>query len=139
MTAHEQLVPSWASDEMTPLEPADRHLVPLQKLPTSKQQTPHLVADKKINSSHKKKVPQQKARRHVLASPPRLCGSIRLFRNAVFRHNTITVDTVIPSSSTLVDRPPSLLPFPIVDQGQPLFSPESTSSHTDQVLIDEVR
>ena len=79
-------------------------------------------------------MPQQKARRHVLASPPRLCGSIRLFRNAVFRHNAITVDTVIPSSSTLVDRPPSLLPFPIVDQGQPLFLPESTCSHTDPFL-----
>jgi len=55
----------------------------------------------------------------------------------LFRHNVITVDTIIPSSSTLVDRSPSLLPFPIVDQGQPLFSPESTPSHTDQVLIDE--
>jgi len=30
----------------------------------------NLVADKTINSSHKEKVPQQKARRHVLASPP---------------------------------------------------------------------
>ena len=39
--------------------------------------------------------------------------------------------------STLVDRPPSLLPFPIDGHGQPLFSPESTSSHTDQVPIDE--
>jgi len=29
------------------------------------------------------------------------------------------------------------LPFPIHDQGQPLFSPESTSSHTDHVPIDE--
>ena len=55
----------------------------------------------------------------------------------LFRHNAIAVDTVIPPSSTLVERPPSLLPFPIVDHGQPLFSPESTSSHTDQVPIDE--
>jgi len=46
---------------------------------------------------------------------------------------------VIPSSTTLVDRSPSLLPFLIVDQGQPLFSPESTSSHTDQEAIDEDR
>ena len=57
--------------------------------------------------------------------------------NNLFLYNAITEDTVIPSSSTLVDRPPSLLPFPIVDQNQPLFSPESTPSHTDQVLIDE--
>ena len=48
-----------------------------------------------------------------------------------------TVDTVILSSSTSVDRPPSLLPFPIDDQGQPLFSPESTYSHTGQVPINE--
>ena len=45
-----------------------------------------------------------------------------------FRHTETTVDTVIPSSNTSVDRPPSLLPFPIDDQGQPLCSPESTSS-----------
>jgi len=55
----------------------------------------------------------------------------------LFWHTATTVDTVIPSSSTLVDRSPSLLPLPIDDQGQPLFSPESTSSHTDQVPIDE--
>jgi len=50
--------PPVASDEMTPLEPADRHPAPSQKIPTSKQPTPHLVADKTINSSHKEKVPQ---------------------------------------------------------------------------------
>jgi len=38
---------------------------------------------------------------------------------------------------TLADRLPSLLPFPIDGSGQPLFSPESTSSHTGQVPIDE--
>ena len=65
-------------------------------------------------------------------SPLSECGNDNLFR-----HTTTTVDTVIPSSSTLVDRPPSLLPFPIDGRGQPLFSPESTSSHTDQVPIDE--
>jgi len=32
--------PLIASDEMTPLEPANRHPAPLQKLPTSKQPTP---------------------------------------------------------------------------------------------------
>jgi len=30
----------------------------------------NLVADKTINSSHREKVPQQKARSHALASPP---------------------------------------------------------------------
>ena len=48
-----------------------------------------------------------------------------------------TADTFIPCSSTLADRPPSLLPFPSDGRVQPLFSPESTSSHTDQVPIDE--
>ena len=54
-----------------------------------------------------------------------------------FRLPATTVETVIPSSSTSVDRPPSLLPVPIDYQGQPLLSTESTSSHTGQVPIDE--
>ena len=54
-----------------------------------------------------------------------------------FRYTATTVDTVIPSSSTSVDRPPSLLPVPIDAQGQPLLPTESTSSHTGQVPIDE--
>jgi len=62
--------PLVASDEMTLLGPAHRHPAPSQKLPTSKQPTPHLVAHKKINSRDKEKLPQQKARRHLLASPP---------------------------------------------------------------------
>jgi len=64
-------------------------------------------------------------------------ASFGMLNDNLFRYNVITVDTVVPSSNTLVDRPPFLLPFPIVDQCQPLFSPESTSSHTDQVPIDE--
>jgi len=64
-------------------------------------------------------------------SPLLECGN-----NNLFWHAVTTADTVIPCSSTLADRPPSLLPFPIDDCGQPLFSLESTSSHTDQVLID---
>jgi len=55
----------------------------------------------------------------------------------LFRHAATTADTVIPCSGMLADRPPSLLPFPIDGRGQPLFSPKSTSSHTDQVPIDE--
>jgi len=55
----------------------------------------------------------------------------------VFRHAATTADAVIPCSGTLADRPPSLLLFPIDGSGQPLFLPESTSSHTDQVPIDE--
>jgi len=43
----------------------------------------------------------------------------------------------IAQQSQLPDRPPSLLPFPIGGRGQPLFSLESTTSHTDQVLVDE--
>jgi len=46
-------------------------------------------------------------------------------------------DAVIPCTGMLDDRPPSLLPFPIDGSGQPLLSPELTSSHTVQVLIDK--
>jgi len=38
--------------------------------PPSQVGDSNLVADKTIDSSHKEKVPQQKARRHALASPP---------------------------------------------------------------------
>jgi len=62
---------------------------------------------------------------------------LEFWNDNLLRHGVTTVDTVIPSSSTLVDRSPSLLPFLIDAHGEPLFSPESTSSHTDQVLIDE--
>jgi len=55
----------------------------------------------------------------------------------LFWHAEMTADTVIPCSGTLGDRPSSLLPFPIDGSGQPLFSPELTSSHTGQVPIDE--
>jgi len=59
------------------------------------------------------------------------------FNDNPFRVTVTTVDTVIPSSSTSVDRSPSLLSFPIEYQGQPLLATESTSSHTGQVTIDE--
>jgi len=94
-----------ASDEMTPLGPADLQPASSQKLPTLKQPTPpaahasapplssaciapgflslnllpinppsqtgdsNLVADETIDSSHREKVPQQKACRHALVSP----------------------------------------------------------------------
>ena len=57
--------------------------------------------------------------------------------NNLFQHAATTADTVIPCSSTLADRAPSPLPFPIDGRGQPLFSLESTSSHTEQVSINE--
>jgi len=46
-----------------------------------------------------------------------------------FWHTATTADAVIPCSGTLADRPPFLLPLPLDGSGQPLFSPESTSSH----------
>ena len=97
--------PLVASDEMTPLGPANRHPAPSQKLPTSRQLTPPCSAcfstpsficfdcsqlsifesalhqptlanrrfefscNKTIDTGHRKKVPQQKARRHAPASP----------------------------------------------------------------------
>jgi len=44
------------------------NLLPIN--PPSQTGDSNLVANKKIDSSHKEKVPQQKARRHALASPP---------------------------------------------------------------------
>jgi len=194
------------SDEMTPLGPANQHPAILQKLPTSKQLTPpatsasapplsstliapsplslnlpyinppsqtgdsHLVAYTTISSNRKEKVQQQQGQDigrpasnlvvkvtqsmaispgHwgfvlKMRSPTRAGGFVWKYsplleccNSNLFLHTVTTVDTVIPSSSTVVNRPPSLLPFPIDDQGQPLFSLESTSSHTDQVPIDE--
>ena len=61
----------------------------------------------------------------------------------VFKYSPLLVccndnaDAVIPCTGTLDDRPPSLLPGPIDGSGQPLLSPELTSSPTVQVQIDE--
>jgi len=55
----------------------------------------------------------------------------------LFRHASTTTAAVIPCKGTLNDRPPSFLPFPIDDSGQPLFSPEATPPHTGQVQIKE--
>jgi len=52
-------------------------------------------------------------------------------------HAATTIAVVIPCKGTLDDRPPSLLPFPINDSGQPLLSPESTLPHTGEVPIEE--
>jgi len=48
--------------------PLSLNLLPIN--PPSQTGDSNLVADKTINSSHREKVPQQKARRHALASPP---------------------------------------------------------------------
>ena len=48
-----------------------------------------------------------------------------------------TTAAVIPCKGTLDDSTLSLLPFPIDDSGQPLFSLEATPPHTGQVLIKE--
>jgi len=54
----------------------------------------NLVADKTINSSHKEKVPQQKTRRHVLASPP-----------LVAPHEMTNVETADPACSARFGTP----------------------------------
>jgi len=79
-----------------------------------------------------------------MKSPTRAVGFVWKYlplseccNNNLFRHSATTADTVIPCSGTLADRSPPLLPFPIDGRGQPLFSLASTSSHTDQVPIDE--
>ena len=117
--------PLVASDEMTPLGPADRHPAPSQKLLTSKQptapaapasapplssalivpsslslnllainppsQTGHsnLVTNTTINSIHREKVPQQKARRHALVSPPLVVSDEMTLLEPADRHPAI--------------------------------------------------
>ena len=70
-----QLTPSAAPASAPPLlsvsiahSSLSLNLLPIN--PPSQTGDSNLVADKTINSSHKEKVPQQKARRHALASPP---------------------------------------------------------------------
>jgi len=55
----------------------------------------------------------------------------------LFRHASTTTAAVITCKGTLDDTTLSLLPFPIDDSGQPLFSPEATPPHIGQVPIKE--
>ena len=111
-----------ACEVMPPLESADRHSTPSQKLPTSKQQTPpaappsaplfrllrflplcvnlfpinqpsqtgdsNLVVNKTIDRRHMEKVPQEKTRRDVLASPPLVAFDERMLLRPADRHPT---------------------------------------------------
>jgi len=111
----------------------------------------NLVANKTIDSSCKERVPQQQSKDignptsilmleiedHAIARSFTRAG--RFMReyyplSACFNNNE---DAVIPCTGTLEDRPPSLLPLPIDGSGQPLLSPESTSSPTVQAPIDD--
>jgi len=55
----------------------------------------------------------------------------------LFWYASTTTAAVIPCKGTLDDSTLSLLPFPIDDSGQPLFSLEATPPHTGQVPIKE--
>jgi len=125
-----------ASDEVPPLESAERYPAPSQKPPKSKQSTSpaapasapplssasidptplflnllpinppsqtgdsNLVADKTISSSHKEKVPQQKARRHALASPPLVASDEMMPLEPANRHPA-------PSQKVLTSKQPT--------------------------------
>jgi len=122
---------------MQPLESADRHPAPLQKLPTSKQPTPPAAPASAPPLSSAS-----------IASSPL---SLNLFPYTL-PHSLQTGDSNLVANTTIhssrrekvpqqrgqdLDRPPSLLPLPVNGSGQPLLSPESTSSPTVQVPIDE--
>jgi len=122
-------LPLVASDEMTPLEPADRHPAPSQKLPTSKEPTPPAAP---------------------ASAPPLSSASIAL--NPLFLNlfpinptsqtgdsNLVANRTIDSNHKEVVPQHQghSLLPLPVNGSGQPLLSQESTPSPTVQVLIAE--
>jgi len=57
--------------------------------PPSQTGDSNLVADKTIDNSHKEKVPQQKVRRHALASPPLVASDEMTPFEPADRHPTI--------------------------------------------------
>jgi len=180
-----------ASDEILPLESAERYPAPSQKLPTSKQSTSpaaptlappllsasiapnplflnllpinspsqtgdsNLVADKTIDSSHKERVPQQRARRHALASPPLVASDEMTPLESADRRPAPSQKLQTSKQSTSPAAPAyktidnshketvpqqqghSLLPLPVNGSGQPLLPQESAPSPTVQVPIGE--
>jgi len=75
----------------------------LSKTPLYSTQTgdSNLVADKTVNSTHKEKVPQQKARRHTLASPPLIVSDEMMPLEPADRHPA-------PSQKFLTSKQPTL-------------------------------
>jgi len=118
-----------ASDEMTPLEPADRHPAPSQKLPTSKQPTPPAAPASAPPLSSASIAPNPLFLYLLPRNPPSQTGDLNL-----------VADKTIDSSHKEVvpqQQGHSLLPLPVDGSGQPLLSQESTPSPTVQVLIVE--
>jgi len=106
--------PLVAFDEMTPLEPADRHPAPSQKLPTSKQLTPPAAPASALPLSSASIAPNPLFLNLLPINPPSQTGD-----------SNLVADKTIDSSHNKVvpqQQGHSLLPLPVDCSGQPLLS-----------------
>ena len=122
-----------AYDEMSPLESADRHTAPSQKLLTSKQPTSHAAPALAPSLSSDL----------ITHSPQSLnLVSQNLLDRTQTGDSNLVANTTVDSSHEEkvprqqgqdIDRPLSLLPLPVNGCGKPLLSPErmqKTRKHT---------
>jgi len=121
--------PLVASDEMTPLEPADGHPAPSQKLPTSKQPTPPAAP-----------APAPPLSSALIAPNPLFLNLLPINPPSQTEDSNLVADKTIDNNhkeTVTQQQGHSLLPLPVNGSGQPLLSQESTPSPTVQVPIDE--
>jgi len=90
--------------------------------PPSQTGDSNLVADKTIENSHRKKVPQQKARRHALASPPLVVSDEMTPLGLADRHPAISQK--LPMSKQLT---PPAAPASAPPLSSTLIAPSSLS------------
>jgi len=122
-------LPLVASDEMTPLEPADRYPAPSQKLPMSKQQTLPVAPASAPPLSSASIAPNPLFLNLLPINPPSQTGD----------SNLVADKTINSSHKEMVPQQQghSVLPLPVDGSGQPLLSQVSTPSPTVQVPINE--
>jgi len=90
--------------------------------PPSQTRDSNLVANKTINSSHKEKVPQQKARRHALTSPPLVASDEMTLLGLADQHPALSQK--LPMSKQLT---PPAAPSSAHPVSSTLISPSSLS------------
>jgi len=133
--------------EMPPLESADQHLAPSQKLPTSKQLTPPAAPASAPPLSPASIAPSSLSLNLLQINPPSQIffpfwwlSYNKLFYLSQIGDSNVVADKTIDSSHKEVvpqQQGHSLLSLPVDGSGQPLLSQESTPSLTVQVPIAE--
>ena len=108
--------PLVASDEMTPLEPADRHPAPSQKLPTSKQSIPPAAPASAPPLSSASIAPNPLFLNLLPINPASQTGDSNLVADKTINSNN---KETVPQQQGH-----SLLPLPVNGSGQPLLSQE---------------